>query len=147
MGVRQPFLCITCCVKYLTYKSLGIQISKSLQHAYILPPRPVFCTSLQWQHRAEHIIPVLNENLSTPQFVRGIYSFYWCSPSSFLRCCNVPLNPKVLLFASHSVSKPSIIDKTKPFTLLLMEMCNVGAMHSHKFPDTGGLAISSTLTN
>lgn len=40
-----------------------------------------------------------------------------------------------------------IIDRTKSFTLPLMAMCNVGALHSHKLLDMVGLAHTSTLTN
>lgn len=71
-------------------------------------------------------------NFSTPQR-EGHILFTGAPNLFFLMCCTMPLNPKVLLFACHSVSMPSIIDKTKPFTLLLMAMCNVGAIHCHKF--------------
>lgn len=78
---------------------------------------------------------------------RGDISLLQVLPIFVLIGCNVPLNPKVLLFACYSVSIPFIIDRTKSFTLPLMVMSNVGALHSHKLLDMVGLAHTSILTN
>ncbi len=96
------------------YPVLGLQMTSrktlkfqgcSLQRACLSPPRPVQDRAgLLWQHRAQHIITAPDENFSTPQLQSRAFPFYWCSPSSFLIRCNVPLNPKVILYLPFCVN-------------------------------------------
>lgn len=133
MAVRQSLLCAAYLILSLQMTTLTTENSKvvPLQHSYLSPPRPVYCIDNTELHTLlQRLVKILAR-----------CCFYQCSQYSFLSGRNVPLNPKVLLSACHSVAMPSIIDKTKPFTLLLMAMCNVGAIQSHKFLDMAGLAL------